>query len=237
MKILVLIALACTIASAQPSAPTAEDLYDQGQAAYDAGAYPAAIDLWTRSYELSHQALLLFNIAQARRLSGACAEALTDYRRFVAIDPTAEQRQLADDFIHELEPKCGAPIQTPPPIINRRVVPIARSSGRRLKIAGIATGSTGILLVASGLVLGHHAGVLGDEITAACAVSCDWSAQKDKDATGRRDATIGYALDVVGVAAIFTGAAMYYLGERQSAISVSPRPRDGGAVVSWTRSW
>jgi hypothetical protein len=93
------------------------------------------------------------------------------------------------------------------------------------------------VLFVTGLALGKHASTLGDEVTSACSTSCDWEVQKDKDAAGHRDAAIGYTFDVIGIAAIAGGAVMYYLGDRANSVAVSPRPREDGAVVSWSGSW
>lgn len=239
MKILILLMFACAIASAQLPTPSAEDLYDRGQTAYDAGAYQEALDLWTRAYDLSHQTLLLYNLAQAYRLNGNCASALSTYKRFVAIDPTADQRPRAEDFVRELEPTCG---ERPAPIVEHPVAVVERPHeserpGRTLKIAGLMTGGAGITLLASGLLLGRHASALGEQVTTACASNCDWTILKDKDATGRRDAAIGRTLDAIGVAAIATGTILYYLGDRKDEIHIAPLSARSGAIVSWGRSW
>ena len=241
--VLIMLAALKTVALADPT-PTPEDLYAEGQTAYDRADYPNAIAKWRASYELSNAPGLLFNLAQAYRLSGDCVNALSTYKRFITIDPTADQRVLAEDLVRELEPKCGerpTPIverTTPIPVVDRpSVVHERERPGRRLKATGLATSGTGLALLASGLLLGHHASALGDQVTTACASGCYWDQQKDKDATGRRDATIGYMIDGLGVAAIVGGAVLYYLGDHASGIAVSPRPREGGAVVTWSGSW
>lgn len=218
-----------SIASAQLSA---EDLYRQGQAAYDDGDYLAAAALWERSYGLSREPLLLFNLGQSLRLAGDCEGALAAYRQFAARDPAAKQRPLADELARELELRCGAATSTRPVVGRAPARP-----GRTLRIAGLATGGAGALTVAFGLGLGHHASSLGDEVTQECSTSCNWSSLKSKDAAGRRYAAIGYALDALGAAAIVGGAAMFYLGDRRRALSLSPRTHDGGAVISWSGSW
>lgn len=231
-------------ASRADSQTSAESLYTEGQTDYDKEDYAGAIAKWQESYQLSSESGLLFNLAQARRLSGDCAQALTTYKKFVATDPdpTSEQHKLALDFARELEPTCGSHAS----IDNQRPNPQPavggglndredRDTDRTLRIEGLVTSGAGAVSLAIGLGLGHLASTSGDEVTSACAVSCDWTVQKSKDAAGRRDATIGYALDAVGVAAIAGGAVMYYLGNR-SAVTVAPRT-EGGAVASWSGSW
>lgn len=219
-----------------PSTSTPERFYAEGQAAYDHADYLTAIAKWRSSYDLSHATGLLFNLAQAYRLSGDCMNALLTYEQFVTIDPASEQRQLADDLARELEAQCGG--AATPPVVEHPIIDHPRAPpGRPLKIAGLATAGVGAASLAIGLGLGHHAQVIGDEVTHACAQSCDWAEQGSKDASGRRDATIGYVFDAIGIAAIASGAILYYLGDREDGIHVVPTDRSRGATLSWSRSW
>jgi hypothetical protein len=235
-----LIAATVVALGAIAAAQSPEDLYAEGKRAYDRGDYVAAIVKWQASYNLSGESDLLFNLAQARRLSGDCPGAIANYHRFVAEDPSSDQRQLAEDLGRELEAKCGTPIRpisiAAPPKTDTQPT-LDAQPGRTLQITGLATGGAGVVLLATGLGLGHHGQSLGDEVTAACTTSCDWSAQKAEDTAGRRDVSIGYALDIVGITAIAGGTVMYYLGVREHSVSLSPRLSGGGAVVSWSGSW
>src|SRR4051812_26854195 len=69
---------------AQPAQPAADDranaseavrLYDEGKRHFDIGEYAQAIASWKLSYLRSSAPLLLFNIAQAYRLSNNCGQA------------------------------------------------------------------------------------------------------------------------------------------------------------------
>lgn len=249
--VLLIVALALaaleTTASAQPSA---EDLYAEGQAAYDRADYTTAITKWQASYDLSKEAGLLFNLAQAKRLAGDCTGAIATYRRFDTMDADAasDQHKLAKDFMRELEGTCSqqlpivtTPLKTEPSLANGpRVAPRLdgpeSDRGRTWKIAGVVTSGVGVVTLAVGLGLGHHGATIGDEITAACTTSCDWATLKDKEARGKRAVAIGKALDVVGVAAVAGGAVFYYLGMRQETLTVAPAP-GGGGVVSWSGAW
>ncbi len=247
---LIILTIAALEATAS-AAPTAEDHFDQGQRAYDRGDFSTAIAEWRLSYQLSGESGLLFNLAQALRLAGDCAGALSTYQKFIEADQdlASEQHKLAQDLARELEPMCLAtPTKPHDPHQeleaglhlganlndhdNRSTRP-----GRTLRIAGLATGGGGITLLVTGLVVGRHANALGREVTDACASSCDWALQKSKDAAGRREAAIGYTLDAIGIVAITGGALMYYLGNRGTAVSVTPTARENGAIVSWSGSW
>lgn len=231
LAVVITIGVTRSLASAQLSA---EELYVQGQAAYDDKDYRAAVDLWERSYKLSGQALLLFNVAQAHRLAGDCARALEVYRQFITVDPSSEQRPLADELVRELEPRCGQPT-----FVNEvpRPMEVKNTGSGRLRVAGLVTGGAGAALVTAGLLFGRRASTLGDEVSDACSRGCDWTTQRSKDAAGRRAAVIGYSLDALGIAAIAAGAVTYYLGTRESAVAVAPRSREGGAVVTWSGRW
>ncbi len=233
MKLAVAAAILAALEASAMAAPTPEALYAEGQAAYDKADYAAAVAAWQASYKASGANGLLFNLAQAYRLSGDCTHALFTYKRFAANDPTADQRALADDFIRELEPTCGAAIQ---PTVDR---PVA-AAGRTMKLAGIAAGGAGVVFLVAGVALGHHASTLGNDVTSACAVACDWSTEKSKDAAGHRDEALGWTFGTVGVLALAGGAALYYFGVRDSEVSVTPiatRSHDSGAVLSWSRTW
>lgn len=252
--VLIVLAIAATAAPVHADAQTAEDLYAQGKVAYDHGDWTTAIERWRASYQLSGEVGLLFNLAQAERQSGDCQGAIAAYRRYLAADAdeASEQHKLAEDLARELESKCSAaapPKTAPATDLRPRSGGQLNSAGglndpedradrgRTLKIAGIATAGSGIALVTTGLIYGHRAQSIGADVTNACSVSCDWAAWKDKDAEGRRDATIGRVLDGVGIAGIVGGAVLYYVGVRRSTVTVSPRGGDGGAVVSWSGSW
>jgi len=255
MKIALLIIAIAALETTAFAQPSAEDLYTEGQAAYDRAHYATAVGMWQAAYDLSKESGLLFNLAQAKRLSGDCAGANATYRHFLATDAddtAAEQHKLAADLARELEALCPTPAQKPavippPKLVEqlalneapRRSGPQVDSArpGRTWKIAGLTTGGVGIVTIAIGLGLGHHGASIGDEVTSACRVSCDWEAQKAKDARGRREVTIGNTLDVIGAAAIAGGAIFYYLGVRQATLTAAPAQGGGGGVISWSSTW
>ena len=231
-----------TVAFAQPSP---ENLYTEGKAAYDRTDYKTAVTKWQSAYDLSNASALLFNLAQAKRLSGDCVGAIVTYRRFVtdAPDATSEQHKLAKDLVLELEGTC--PVQKPAVLSPPKVVETPtfvghltkHASERPWKIAGLVTGGIGVATLAVGLSLGYHGASIGDEITAACRTNCDWATLKDKEARGKREVAIGRALNVASVAAIAGGAIVYYLGVRQETLAIAPASSGSGGVISWSGSW
>jgi hypothetical protein len=236
---------------------TAETLYADGQTAYDRADYAAAIAKWQESYQLSGESGLLFNLAQARRLAGNCAEALATYRRFLAADPAADQQHdLARELTRELEAQCGEHGEKHVEHVERveyadrpRIDSKPASGdlghdphdhgdnpGSTLRIAGLMTGGVSLATIATGLYFGHRAQTLANEVTTACSAECDWAVWRAKDAAGRRDATIGHVLDVTGAVGVVGGGILYYLGIR-SPVTVVPTSREGGVGIAWSGSW
>lgn len=89
--------LACAAAAhAGPTggsdADRAAALYDQGKRHFDIGEYTAAIASWKQSYLLSSEPLLLFNIGQAYRLAGNCAQANRFYFTYKRAVPRPTNR-------------------------------------------------------------------------------------------------------------------------------------------------
>lgn len=231
----------------------AERLYHDGQTAYDAKKYDDAIAAWSQSYELSHLPALVFNLAQAYRLKGDCDDAVTNYKKFLELDPKSKQRPAAEGFIKDLEPCPVAeppkppdqppppvqqppkppPIQQPPP-----KPPVAttthRNNGERLAGIGLAVG--GAVAVGVGAYFGSQASSDASDVKAACAAGCDYDSIKQKDQDGRSDAKLQYILYGVGAGAVAIGAVLYFVGSREHAEAppVAVVPTRGGGAVSWT---
>jgi len=223
-------------AIADPS-PEAARAYRDGQAAFDRQSYDAAIEAWQRSYELSHAPGLLYNLGQAYRLraaAGDCTRARSAYESFVDLTGPSPQGTLANGYLAQLGP-CASSATATVGTTPATSMPVTRDRG----IAMAALGAAGIGLVATGLLLGHHAATLGDEVTSACSTDCDWSAERGKDAAGRRDAALGWTFDAIGGLALVGDAVWYYLG-RDHGSRTSPlemRADAHAATISWRQRW
>ena len=237
----------------------ARALAQEGLAAYDKKDYPAAIAAFEEAYALKNAPRLLFNIAQAHRLSGACAPALDYYRRYLAADPKSEISREVKRRIRQME-ACtareaqGAP-PTPPPEPASRPTPSHApappspepspvapgppadegSAGGQKKLAGIITGSAGVAVLGTGLWFGVRARHAADQVDARIREGGDWSqADRDLEARGRRDQTVAIALGVTGALAIGGGVFLYLWGSRED-VAVAALP--GGAALTWTGSF
>jgi hypothetical protein len=225
--------------------PSAQQLYRDGQVAYDQERFDDALVAWQHSFELSHLQALRFNLGQAYRRrghAGDCALAREQYQAFLADAAPSPHRELAERYVAELATCAAGPtraVQAPQPTATIAAAsPTAGSSNRRL--AAIGVGGAGIVLFASGIYLGAHARTLGDDVTSACGppVGCVWAIEESKDAAGRRDTTLGYAFDAIGVAAVLGAAAYYWFGvHAREAPAVSVQARVGGAIVAWEHAW
>lgn len=133
MRVALILVVAMTRAAIADTLPiaqdpkSAQDLYAEGQTAYDRADYATAIDRWQVAYQISGASALLFNVAQAMRLSGDCARAIETYHLFLVADPdtASDQHRLADEFVRELRPTCPVtpphsptlpPTRSPPPV-------------------------------------------------------------------------------------------------------------------------
>jgi tetratricopeptide (TPR) repeat protein len=70
-------------AASQPECVDAESCAQAGSAHFIAGEYEAAITAFERAHELAPSPLLLYNIGQAHRATGACDEARAFYDRYL----------------------------------------------------------------------------------------------------------------------------------------------------------
>jgi hypothetical protein len=229
----------------------AAQLYRDGQAAYDQAHYGDAIAAWQKSYALSRAPALLYNIAQALRLRsrpGDCGAALARYREFVALVEPSPQREIAERYIAELGTcsSASALVSEPRPAPQRSPMrPSAPSQAtedrdtgthvREITVVAIAVGGLGSLV--TGVALGHHASSLGDEVTSACDVSCDWSAEKSKDAAGHRDSALGWTFGTLGAVVLVGDTVLYYFGIRERGVGVAPIGSQLGAAATWSRTW
>jgi tetratricopeptide (TPR) repeat protein len=165
-------AAAASLADAE--APSqAESLFAQAQTHYNLGEYDEAIELFRRSYELSREALLIYNIAQALRLKGDCIRARDSYRDFLRLASESKERadlareeELAQAHLAALQQRCQpdvtearaatkepSPVPAAPPVqrpsLSAKIAPPENAHRLRPLIwglagAGIASGALGV---------------------------------------------------------------------------------------------
>ena len=252
---LVLVAAAAP-ASAQPIDPNvqakADLMFEQAQAHYEAGRYQAAIPLFKEAYELVHDPVYLFNIAQSYRKVLDCENAYDNYNRYLAEakEADAKQREKVQGWLRELAPcvderraeheraRRGEAADRARRIeALRREQAAARVAttvdrGRPYRRAGLIAGAVGIAGLGVGAtfsVLGaRQKSALGDE----CATGCDWTDPDllAKDRAGKRYNVIAGVGLIGGGVALAGGVTLYLLGRAKvEKVTVTPAP--GGATV------
>ena len=242
----VLVAILSLTRAAAAEPITAERFYLEGQAAYDAADYTHAITAWTKSYELSKQPGLLFNLGHAYRLRaqpGDCKQAHASYQRFVAGDPASTHRKDADDLIVELD-RCVNPTRaTPAAVPATHVVPATHDArepvpngSRTKRTIGLVAGAGGALVFGTGLYYGNKASRISADITDTCTAGCNWDELQRKHEAGKRAEATQWVLYGAGAAAVVTGGVLYFLGSREHR-SVAVTPTGNGASITWSGSW
>ncbi len=102
--------LVAVTAPARADKKKALEYYEKGSVAYNVGQFNKSITWFTKAYEEHQAASFLFNIAQSHRQMGHCKKALFFYGRYLTLDPKAENRDVVEDHVAELEGKCGSSI-------------------------------------------------------------------------------------------------------------------------------
>ncbi|MDX2022513.1 MAG: tetratricopeptide repeat protein, partial [Deltaproteobacteria bacterium] len=93
-----------TAAAARPAdKASAKVAFEAAKKAYAEKRYAEAASLFSYSYDLSGNPDLLFNVAQALRLSGDLKKALATYRLFLKERPDSENARLAQIKIDEID--------------------------------------------------------------------------------------------------------------------------------------
>ena len=91
--VLVGLALSAGVASADPKQEAeAKRLYEEGTKFYSLGDFPRAIEAYKQGCELKPDAVFLYHIAQAYRLSKNVEDALFFYNSFLRNHPGAVTR-------------------------------------------------------------------------------------------------------------------------------------------------
>jgi hypothetical protein len=98
---------------AQKTPPTADlvaakQAYEEALRAFNLGQWDEAIAGFQKSYMLSGDAALLFNVAQAQRQAGHVKEAIITYKAFLRERPETPKREMVEAKIKDLESAAEA---------------------------------------------------------------------------------------------------------------------------------
>jgi tetratricopeptide (TPR) repeat protein len=249
------VCLLCGTAVAQDSPKAtmmkAREQYFAAEAAYKAGEWDKAIAAYQGAFDLSRRPLLLYNVAQAWRRKAEASGALEDrrqalaaYQKYVDADPNgkaaADARTRIDELRRASEPPPASipepkPEPPPPPAVVPQPAPAPivdeANPSRTWRIAGIATGAVGVVLVAGGAYFGLRAKSKSDELDALQRGDMWDQDLYDSGKAAERNASIFLG---AGAAAVVTGAVFYFVMGKSPPVETAVVPTAGGAgVVVW----
>jgi tetratricopeptide (TPR) repeat protein len=237
-------------ASTRPNQAKADALFDRAQKHYQAGRYRDAIQLFAEAYELVHDPVFLFNLAQTYRKVLDCVKASEYYQRYLteATDADAQQRARVEQWLREIAP-CAEQRRTESDLARRATdadrarqaeaqrhardaaSPHSAARARQLRIAGIAAAGVGVIGLGLGTWFTIRGAQIESDLADACAAGCDWSMLEGKDAAGHRANTLAAVGWIGGALAAGGGVTLYLLG-RSRLERVQIAPVAGGAAVS-----
>ncbi len=247
MRSLLVLVFLAAVAHADPAAQAKADaLFEQGQTAYQAGNYSAAVPFFKDAYDLVRDPVYLFNIAQSYRKLLDCENAFDYYNKYLAAadDADAKQREKVQQWLRELQP-CVESRQREHAVAahdaellraqreadeqKRRAAAAPHEGtvdhGRGLRIGGIAAGAVGAIGLIVGITYSAKGSTIKGQLATQCATSCNWDdpAIQAKDAEGHHDNTLAAIGYIGGGLALVGGAALYYLGlTRIEHVTVTP---------------
>src|SRR5262249_12179381 len=130
----------------------ARALSDQGRSYHASGDYDHAIGSFKAAYELAPSPGLLFNMAQAYRLKGDCANAATMYKSYLRTDPDRPHRELAENQLDSVERCLSRRAQLHPLIGDATRASESRLGGGRLTTVDDQPGRPGAALKRGGVI-------------------------------------------------------------------------------------
>ncbi len=92
-------------------------LYKEGEAAYRAGDFDAAIQAFRAADAIAPSPEYDFNIAQAYRKKGDCEKALISYRNYVRLKPSAIEVKMVREQLAEMEACVKGHQSGEPPVL------------------------------------------------------------------------------------------------------------------------
>jgi tetratricopeptide (TPR) repeat protein len=226
----------------------ADVFFQKGQQDYESGKFQAAIELFKDAYELVHDPIYLFNIAQSYRKAADCTNAADYYNQYLTASPTAENAAAVRGLLRELEPcveqrkrEHDAATRADDLARQARAQPSAAAettvdAGATWRAAGLSIGGAGVVGIVIGIAYGVRSHDLQRELDLACATSCTSAQAKSLDEAGHRANTISAIGYIGGGVAVLAGAGLYVFGRsRVEHVTIAPVP--GGAAIGATLRW
>ncbi len=85
------------------STKSAKRHFDRGQKLFNLGKFDEALDEYQQAYEAKSIPAILFNIGQCYRNLGDFDAAVFSFKKYLKLEPEAENREQVEEYIEELE--------------------------------------------------------------------------------------------------------------------------------------
>ena len=104
LLVLIVTILAARVAHAEdPATRSAKRHFDRGQKLFNLGKFDEALDEYQQAYEAKSIPALLFNIGQCYRNLGDYDAAVFSFKKYLKLEPDADNRDQVEEYITELE--------------------------------------------------------------------------------------------------------------------------------------
>lgn len=224
-----------SIAAAQEHYTRAKTLFAAKQYADAASEFQAAYDLDPSSK------FLLFDLALARRMAGACRAAVTAYQEFLDANPpdkhAANARiglQKCQDILANAPPPSDEPVKPPPPAPPPVSPPPPPPTEHRAIHEPWYRDRTGDILAGAGIACALGGGAL--YMLARGAADDTFHASSLTEYHQRHDDALSYQTDAqvltgLGAALVVAGVIRYAIRPEREIV-VAPAPTRGGAALA-----
>ena len=96
--------VAVSVASAEDAETRAAKRYfERGQKAFNLGKFDDALEQYQKAYDAKPIPAILFNIGQCYRNLGDYEAAIFSFRKYLKLEPDADNREETEEYITELE--------------------------------------------------------------------------------------------------------------------------------------
>lgn len=104
LLVLIVTLIAVRVAHAEdPSTKSAKRHFDRGQKLFNLGKFDEALDEYQQAYEAKEIPAILFNIGQCYRNLGDYDAAVFSFKKYLKLEPDADNREQVEEYITELE--------------------------------------------------------------------------------------------------------------------------------------
>lgn len=259
MKAMLLAAVALAAATvpavAEPVPPKARKLAERGRELHERGDYSRAIVAFKEAYVLAPSPGLLFNLAQAYRLSGNCDDAALMYQRYLdTAAPARKERLLAQGHLDTVrrciqkrnlnlppDPAMASIPMPPPPgpdplFVDTPTPAPAPARGRIARRVGLGLSIGGAAALTAAAFYGFRSYQAASDVEDRYAAGEKWRDLEPIHARGERAETAAKWLAIGGGVGAAAGVTLFVLGRRaERTPPVTVAPMQGGARVglSW----